>query len=231
MIRQELVERLKQAGLEAEAQAAAAELQAVLTGEIHHRMRNMIAMVTAVVRQSIRASTDLPEAERAITIRLQAMSKAHDMLLDESRMATSLLTIIRGAIGQHDRGAGSFEIDTVDFEVQPSVVVPLTLALNELCTNAIKYGALSSPSGRIRISWSLGPDTIRLLWIEQGGPLVEPLSRNGFGTRLIEQALPRQLGGSGHITFAPRGVEFELIVPLARFLMRPTEPEELVTHE
>jgi two-component sensor histidine kinase len=90
----------------------------------------------------------------------------------------------------------------------------LTLALNELCTNAVKYGALSNQAGRVSIAWSADGGHLTLLWVESGGPTVNTPDRKNFGARLIEQALPRQLGGTGQMTFAPTGLRFELVLPM-----------------
>ena len=98
----------------------------------------------------------------------------------------------------------------------------MTLALNELCTNAIKYGALSKDGGRVDIRWSVDADDFNLRWVESGGPSVTPPLRSSFGSRLIEKALPRQMGGTGHMAFAPTGVEFELVIPLNK-LQPPAE--------
>jgi two-component sensor histidine kinase len=87
--------------------------------------------------------------------------------------------------------------------------------LNELCTNATKYGALSVAGGRVALSWQSNATTITLRWIEKDGPPVAAARSKSFGTRLIEDALPRQFGGTGRLNFAPTGVEFELAVPVA----------------
>src|SRR5665213_1606650 len=96
-----LTKMLKQAGLDAEAQVVAARIQSVLTDELHHRMKNMLTMVTAIVRQSLRSAKDLAQAEAAIGVRLVAMAKAHDLLLKADWQAADLATVIRAAIEQH----------------------------------------------------------------------------------------------------------------------------------
>ena len=217
-----LTEMLKQAGLDAEAQAVAQRSQIVLTDVIHHRRKNMLTMVTAIVRQSMRSATSLVEAESAISTRLIAMAKAHDLLLKADLKSASLLDIIHGAIDQHNTLAGRVDIHGDEIEIAPSVILPITLILNELCTNATKYGALSLDGGRVSLDWQrcASSGVLVLRWIERGGPLVRPVGSKSFGSRLLEQAIPRQLGGFAQLSFLSLGVEYVLTVPLDK--LRPT---------
>jgi two-component sensor histidine kinase len=224
-----LTQMLKQAGLDAEARAVAERIQSVLTDEIHHRMKNMLTMVTAIVRQSMRAASSMSEAETAISVRLLAMAKAHDLLLKADWKSASLLDVVRGATLQHDTAESRIAIAGADVQIASAAILPLTLALNELCTNAIKYGALLNDAGRVAIEWSTKADILVLRWVESGGPVVAPPLRKSLGMRLIAEALPRQLGGRAQLEFAPSGVIFELAVPLDRVAPLPAEdpiPEE-----
>ena len=218
-----LTEMLKQAGLDAEARDVAQRIQAVLTDEIHHRMKNMLTMVTAIVRQSMRSATSLVEAESAISTRLIAMARAHDMLLKADLKSAGLAGVVAGAVAQHNSADGNIVITGEVMQVTPSAILPLTLILNELCTNATKYGALSLPGGTVALRWTL--DAVRgvffLTWVEQGGPLVRPPGARSFGSRLLEDAIPRQLGGFGQLSFPVSGVCFSLTVPLEN--LRPVE--------
>jgi two-component sensor histidine kinase len=219
-----LTEMLKQAGLDAEAQAVAQRIQIVLTDEIHHRMKNMLTMVTAIVRQSMRSATSLVEAEAAISTRLIAMARAHDMLLKADLKSAGLKGVVEGAVAQHSNAAGNIVVAGTDMLITPSAILPLTLILNELCTNATKYGALSLPGGAVLLDWSqdaaLGALVMR--WVEKGGPLVRPPASRSFGSRLLEEAIPRQLGGFGQMSFPVTGMEFCLTVPLEK--LKPVEP-------
>jgi two-component sensor histidine kinase len=212
---------LRQAGLDAEAQVVAARIQTVLTDEIHHRMKNMLTMVTAVVRQSMRSATSLAEAEAAIGARLIAMAKAHDLLLKADLHSADLAMLIRGAVEQHNTATGRILVQGPEIEVAPSSILPLSLLVNELCTNATKYGALSREGGLVTLSWSQDTQnrSLVLRWVESGGPPVAPPGAKSFGTRLIEDGIPRQFGGQGVLGFPPSGVEFRLTVPLDR--LRP----------
>lgn len=210
-----LTEMLRQAGLSVEAHVVSARIQTVLTNEIHHRMKNMLTMVTAVVRQSLRASSNVADAEAAIGARLIAMSRAHDLLLRTDLRSADLAIVIRGATEQHDTAVGRITYEGDKIEIGSASILPMSLLLNELCTNATKYGALSSVNGKVDVSWAMQADgkSLQLKWVETGGPSVPPPARKGFGTRLIENGIPRQMGGTGVLSFLPGGVEFELTVP------------------
>lgn len=217
---------LKQAGLDAEARDVAERIQSVLTDEIHHRMKNMLTMVTAIVRQSMRTALSLADAEAAISIRLLAMAKAHDLLLKADWKTAGLHDVVQGAIEQHDTAAKRIAVSGENLQIISASILPLTLALNELCTNAIKYGALSKDGGRVDVRWTSDGTAVRLRWVETGGPQVPAPQRKSFGTRLIEEALPRQLGGTGKLAFLPSGVEFTLTIPLAQ--LRPAADDDVM---
>jgi two-component sensor histidine kinase len=222
-----LQQLLEQAGLDAKAQVVAAQIQDVLMTEIHHRMKNMLAMVTAIVRQSLRSTVNIADAEAAICARLMAMAKAHDFLLAAGEKSASLTGVVRAAIEQHDTSLSRIIVRGDDIDIIPSSILPLSLALNELCTNATKYGALSIEAGSVTVGWVLdeADKSVRFKWIESGGPAVHAPRTKSLGTRLIEEALPRQLGGQARLVFHGTGVEFQLVVPQDRLTntKRPTE--------
>jgi two-component sensor histidine kinase len=207
---------LDQAGIDSAQRDIAERIQAVLTEELHHRMKNMLAMVTAIVRQSMRSASNLASAEIAITARLMAMAKAHELLLNADLKAANLTDLIRGATEQHNVAAGRFQFQGDELVVMAASILPLMLMINELCTNAAKYGALSTERGSVLLSWKLDGTGKQLLlkWVESGGPVVTAPGAQSFGTRLIETALPRQLHGSGRLAFPETGVEFECSIPV-----------------
>jgi two-component sensor histidine kinase len=211
-----LTEMLKQAGLDAEARDVAERIQRVLTDELHHRMKNMLTVVAAIVRQTMRTAGNLADAEAAIGTRLVAMAKAHDVLLKADWKTASLATVIHSAVEQHDTALGRILVHGPELQIASSAILPLTLALNELCTNALKYGALSGDAGRVAVTWTVKDVVVTLRWEENGGPHVAVPMRKSLGSRLIETALPRQLGGTARLAFAPTGVEFTLTLPLDR---------------
>jgi two-component sensor histidine kinase len=166
-----LTQMLKQAGLDAQARDVAERIQAVLTDEIHHRMKNMLTMVTAIVRQSMRSAQGLAEAESAISVRLLAMARAHDLLLKADWQSAGLLAVVRGAVEQHDTAATRIVVQGTDLQIPSAAILPLTMILNELCTNATKYGALSDDAGRVEIGWDIAEEALVLRWTEIGGPV------------------------------------------------------------
>ncbi len=212
---------LRQAGLDAEARDVAERVQRVLTDELHHRMKNMLAMVAAIVRQTLRSTRSLQEAEAAIGFRLIAMAKAHDILLKSDWESTGLQTVLTSAVAQHDTTAGRIAVSGSDMQIASSAILPLTLAINELCTNAAKYGALSNDVGRVDVTCRIEGEAVTILWAESGGPPVQAPERKSLGSTLIQSALPRQLGGSGQLMFPPSGVTFTLTLPLDRLRPAP----------
>lgn len=198
----------------------AENIQSVLTEELHHRMTNMLAVVTAIVRQSIRVADSLESAERAITFRLRSMATAHEILLKSDWKSAHLRSVIAATIEQHNAIAGRIVLEGEDLDIVSSAVVPMALMLNELCTNATKYGALSGASGHVKVHWikDAVSQSLKFRWIEQEGPLVLPPERRSFGMRLIEEAIPRQFGGRGHLSFPSSGAQFEFDVPTNNFL-------------
>jgi two-component sensor histidine kinase len=214
---------LAQAGIDAAEQEGVEHLQRVLLEELHHRVKNTLATVMAITSQSLRAADSLEHGKQAIENRLYALGRAHDLLLETSWTSASLSEILATAIHPFDTdGAGRFFVQSSDIEVSASAVLPLAMALNELCTNAVKYGALSNDGGRVDITSTVDDagKLFRLRWIEAGGPPVQAPTRRSFGTRLIEHTFVSQLKGEAHLTFEPSGVVCVLDIPLAS-LKRP----------
>ena len=211
-----LTEMLRQAGLDAEARDVAERIQRVLTDELHHRMKNMLAMVTAIVRQTMRTADNLQNAEAAIGARLMAMAKAHDLLLKSDWKCAGLHAVLESAVAQHDTAARRIAVTGSDMQIASSAILPLTLALNELCTNAVKYGALSNDTGRVDLVTQVDDRIVAILWTESGGPQIHVPERRSLGSTLIESTLPRQLGGTGKLIFAPSGISFTLSLPRDR---------------
>ncbi|HEY5411873.1 MAG TPA: PAS domain S-box protein, partial [Caulobacteraceae bacterium] len=144
---------LAQAGIDATEHDAAKRLQRLLLEEVHHRMKNMLATVMAITSQSLRTAESLEQGRLAIEGRLVAMGRAQDLLLQSDETCAQLTDVIRAALqpfDSHDRRR--FVVQDMPIEIGPGAIRPLTMSLNELCTNAIKYGALSNATGRIDIT-------------------------------------------------------------------------------
>jgi len=210
-------ELLEQAGIDAREREAADKLQKLILEELHHRIKNTLATVGAIAAQSLRDVPGAEHAQHAIEGRLMALGRAHDLLLQARWTSADLGQIIRGAIEAFDNpDETKFSIAGPDVRMTSAAVIAIAMTLNELCTNTTKFGALSVPTGRVDISWTLDPTARRLglTWTESNGPAVRPPDRRSFGTRLI-QTLGKQLGGDVQLTYEPGGFVYALDVPLA----------------
>jgi two-component sensor histidine kinase len=207
---------LAKAGIDEQAHTLAANLQAVVISELHHRMKNTLAIVSAITSQSIQSASTLEEAGKTIRDRLHALGVAQDLLILERWTGAGCRTLIESAVEAfQSKGLDRFEIVGENFAISSGPAVSLSMVVHELCTNAVKHGALSVPSGRVLISWAAADNRFKLHWKESGGPVVEAPSRRSFGSRLIEQALPGQLSGEARLRFEPDGLSCEVNIPLA----------------
>jgi PAS domain S-box-containing protein len=207
---------LAQAGINAAENEAAMRLQRLLLEELHHRVKNTLATVMGITSQTLRTAENLKQGRSAVEARLIALGRAQDLLLRTNWAGMKLVEVIRAAIEPFDvADRPRFTVQDTPIEIGPGVVLPLTLSLNELCTNAVKYGALSTPTGRIDITSSTDDDAQRfmLTWTEKGGPEVSEPTRLSFGTRLIS-LLANQIHGDVRIRYEPAGVVCELDIPL-----------------
>jgi two-component sensor histidine kinase/CheY-like chemotaxis protein len=211
---------LAQAGIDAKEREAADKLQKLILEELHHRIKNTLATVSAIASQSLRTATSIEHGQHAIEGRLIALGRAHDLLLQARWANADLATTIRGATAPYDNeGAGRFPIAGPDIKITSGAVIALAMTLNELCTNTTKFGALSVPAGRVDIAWKIdeGKQRLQLTWSEKGGPPVRPPSRQSFGTRLIG-SLGQQLKGQVQLAYEPTGFVYTLDVPMASLI-------------
>ncbi|HEV7256826.1 MAG TPA: HWE histidine kinase domain-containing protein [Bosea sp. (in: a-proteobacteria)] len=195
---------------EAEAQ------QRLLMQELAHRVKNTLAMIQAIASQTLRGATSLESANEAFSARLAALSRAHDLLVAGQR-ANAPMADIAGSIVGIQGDPARFRIDGPDVVLGPKSALALTLTLHELATNAVKYGALSNPSGIVALSWRVdeidGAAQFRLRWQESGGPPVVTPTRRGFGSRLIERSFPAA-HARAESAYLPGGLVFTLDAPL-----------------
>src|SRR6202035_3602167 len=208
---------LAQAGIDAEQREDADRLQKLILEELHHRIKNTLATVSAIAAQSLRNATSIEHGQEAIESRLQALGRAHDLLLQARWSSASLAHIVQSATEPYDsQGEGRFTIEGPDFKIASGAVIALAMTLNELCTNTTKFGALSVPAGRIEIVWMIDEATqrLRLTWSEKNGPTVHAPSRQSFGTRLIG-SLGQQLKGQVDLAYDATGFVYVLDVPMA----------------
>jgi two-component sensor histidine kinase/CheY-like chemotaxis protein len=207
---------LAQAGIEAEQREAADTLQKLILGELHHRIKNTLATVSAIASQSLRAATSIEHAQHAIEGRMVALGRAHDLLMQASWANASLPHTLNGATEPYEQsGARRFHFNGPELRITSGAVIALAMTFNELCTNTTKFGALSVPSGRVDVAWTIDEPKQRLAlsWSERGGPTVEPPSRRSFGTRMME-SLGHQLSGEVRLHYEASGFVYALDVPL-----------------
>jgi two-component sensor histidine kinase/CheY-like chemotaxis protein len=208
---------LAQAGIDAKEREASDKLQKLILEELHHRIKNTLATVSAVASQSLRTATSIEHGQRAIENRLLALGRAHDLLMQVRWANSSIVNTIRRAIEPYDNeAAGRFSISGPDIGITSGAVIALAMTLNELCTNTTKFGALSLSTGRVEIEWTIDDKSqrLQLTWTEKGGPLVEAPTRRSFGTRIIG-ALGQQLSGKVQLAYQPAGFVYTLDVPLS----------------
>ena len=187
----------------------------LLVGELHHRVNNTLATVQAIAAQTFRNAGVDAEVRKTFEARLLNLSNAQTALTQENWDSVELRELILSTLRPH--GAPDperFSIEGPDLRVQPKSAVALSMAIHELSTNAVKYGALSADGGRVAIAWEVKDGRFRLRWQEQGGPPVSPPTRKGFGSIMIERVLAEQLEGGVTIAYDPDGVVCTIDAPL-----------------
>jgi PAS domain S-box-containing protein len=182
----------------------AEERQRLLLHELNHRVKNTLATVQAIAFQTLKGEVSLGEARGRFEARLLALSRAHNLLTGQNWAGASLEQVVRDATDYLSRDR--FEIEGETVWLAPRAAVAMALALHELGTNAVKYGALSGEHGTVSIRWSVEARTLRMTWKERGGPEVVQPERRGFGSRLIEKGLATDLDGSAELRFEPDGL-------------------------
>lgn len=193
---------------------ASDQRQQLLINELNHRVKNALAIVQSIARQSFRADSASAAAREAFEGRLMALAAAHDVLTRQNWTGATLDQIMAEATAPHSRGDGRLSAAGPRVDLEPKTAVALGLAAHELATNAVKYGALSSPDGRVDIYWEVDGEMLRLTWREQGGPPVVYDGRRGFGARLLEQGLAEELRGSVKLDFRPEGLVCRMVAML-----------------
>lgn len=197
----------------------------LLNSELQHRMKNTLAMIVGIANQTFRGADDKESAHHMLIGRLHALDNAQSILVDSRWQAAPIHHVVSEALRPHEVD-GRLSIDGPALHLSARQSLALSLALHELATNALKYGALSTPTGEVHIGWSAGAagtqEPFRLNWQETGGPLVLPPQRKGFGSRLLERALSADFGGRVEMIYDPAGVRVELVAPMAR--LGVTEP-------
>ena len=190
---------------------AAERRQRLLLEELNHRVKNTLATVQAISSQTLRTATDLPSARTALENRIQSLARAHDVLTTTAWSGANLTEVVARALEAFPRFQLNVSGEAID--VSSRHALSISMALHELATNATKYGALSRPEGRVDIQWTVQDGTLKLQWIESGGPAVSPPARKGFGSRLLELVV-RDVEGTVKLAYDVTGVRCDFTAKL-----------------
>lgn len=195
-----------------------AEHLQLLVNELNHRVKNTLATVQSIARQTFANAEGMDDACGKIEERLLALASAHDVLTRENWHSADVAELARGLAAQGRFDARQFEVQGESCRIDPRRAMALAMALHELCANAARHGALSTPDGSVHIAWQRNRrgdgEELELVWRERGGPQVQPPAQRGFGSRLLERGLKHDMGGNVDLAFEPEGVTFRVSIPL-----------------
>lgn len=186
----------------------------LMNREMGHRIKNILATAKAIVTQSLRSDEPASALREVVSKRLSALGSAHDVLMDGGWEIAGLREMVDKVLKPF-ASDGRIHFFGPDLDISPGASSAFAMALHELATNAVKYGALSNDEGRVRVEWLTDGDVFQLSWAETGGPRVERPSRTGFGSRMIERALSAALDGDARIDYLPEGVRFRVVATLS----------------
>ena len=195
-----------------EAQRTHMERQRFLTEELTHRVKNTLATVLGIAGQTFRGDENR-EARNNFAARIKTMGAAYNVLTEASWSDSCIQRIVTGALAPYQTGEGRISIEGPAFNIRPGHALTLALAMNELATNAVKYGALSGDDGAVALSWKNDGERFTVDWRETGGPAVTLPTSTGFGTRLVKTMLAQDFGGKVELTYDPAGVVCRLDAP------------------
>jgi two-component sensor histidine kinase len=195
-----------------------------LMRELSHRTKNVMAVVQAISFQTARKSIDLEDFEQRFMDRLNALARAQDLLVKLNWKAVAIDDLVRAQLEPFlDSAQERLAVHGPSLALSPNAAQDLGLALHELATNASKYGALSVPTGKIEIGWSIdngtaGEQRFHMTWRETGGPVVKPPVRKGFGSTVITRSLSITFNGKAEVEYRPEGLSWELAAPVGDFI-------------
>jgi len=193
---------------------AAERRQTLLMRELNHRVKNNLATLLSIVQQTLQATSDPQEFEAALTGRVRALGEAHEMFAASSWQDVSLRRLAERVVAPYQcEGGQRVSVRGDDLALSPDTAQAVYMALHELATNAAKYGAWSTPGGRVDLAWTRQNGEVSLEWAEHGGPAVEPPTRRGFGVEMISGVIAYELDGETSIDFEPQGVRCRMRFP------------------
>jgi two-component sensor histidine kinase len=202
------------------------ERQALLIRELHHRVKNTLSTVQGLLGGTRRSSHSMDQFYHSFSDRIVALAKTHTLLTEDYWQMGSLQEMLTAELSPYNNHSiHRIVLQGPPVELSADLAVPTGMAIHELTTNAAKYGALSVPDGRVRVSWDLVTDgdkkKLCLDWMEQGGPVVETPTRKGFGSTLLQRVLTTQCNAQVQFDFKPEGLQFRMEAPLSNERLVP----------
>ncbi|WP_297322534.1 PAS domain S-box protein [uncultured Bartonella sp.] len=194
----------------------AQEKQDILSGELAHRVKNILAIVQSIANQTITEETPMKTALQDFSVRLNALAHAQDILTQGAAKSADLKQIVANSLDIHNKANRKFFVAGPSVLLSPQTALSMALALHELSTNAVKYGSLSSKSGIVEINWTIDENSFYFSWREKNGPKVIEPTKQSFGSKLIRRLLPARFNGHTNLNYNPDGFSFELFAPKTR---------------
>jgi two-component sensor histidine kinase len=194
----------------------------LLAGEMSHRVKNLLAIASGLTQIASRSSTTAVEMAKDLTNRLTSLGRAHDLVRPlpghqgTAALLGDLLSILLSPYEDMGAFSGRIRVAVPRMGVGEGAATTLALVIHELATNSVKYGALSSDEGTLDVSGSLEGDVIRIVWMERGGPVVEPAKASGYGSRLVARSVTGQLNGAIDYAWEPEGLIVTLTLKVAK---------------
>jgi two-component sensor histidine kinase len=210
--------RLKGLTLDITERKHAEERQELLTAELDHRVKNLLSRVAVISTYTRQGSSSIDQFVQVLDRRIQSMANAHSLLSQSRWNGVDLADLVHNQLAPYATISNT-RIDGPDVRLAPTATQALAMALHELVTNAVKYGSLSSPSGHVSVNWDRqnGADAamrVMIEWRESGGPPVVRPPKLGYGTSLICELIPHELGGAVDLTFPAGGVYCKIDIPV-----------------
>lgn len=203
----------------------------ILMRELTHRAKNLLAVIISIATQTGRNTNSFEEFKPRLTQRLQSLAASHDLLVLKSWQGASLSDLVRDQLAPFvETGSSRLNVSGPEVMVAPKSAEALGMALHELATNAVKYGALSGTAGQVSIVWGWNtpleiPSILKLQWIERGGPAVSQPKHKGFGYIVCQRVVTDLIGGTVQIYFRPEGLSWRLSIPATNFVTSRREFE------
>jgi two-component sensor histidine kinase len=197
------------------ARDAAEDKKILLTRELHHRVKNTLAVVQAVAGSTARSSTNVHQFRASLSGRIGALAKTHAIITSDDDQVVSLRGLFEVELGgEAEARVSRVKLDGPPVNLPSEIAVPLGLAIHEMISNSRKFGALSEPEGEVRASWTTtakdAPELVVLHWREHGGPEVHPPRQHGFGSRMLDRVLGAQIGAKVVTDYRPEGLQIEI---------------------